>query len=84
MPIDGPTLLITVTLPAGATLASARRRLGLTAAEVDADYGLVPIDPARGTYALLVTEAAAERIRGTPGAGGPYANPRIEPYGPPE
>jgi hypothetical protein len=82
---DDPTVLVTVTLPPGpATLAAALGRLGLSAGEVDEGYGLVPIDPDHGEYALLVTAAAAARVTGRPGVGGPYANPPIEPFGPPE
>ncbi|NNN34480.1 hypothetical protein HLK59_29785 [Streptomyces sp. S3(2020)] len=81
-----PTVLITVTLPPGASLEDAQRRLGLADDEVDTAYGLVPVDPAHGTCALLVTEEAASRIQGTAGAKGsyrgPYANPKIEPFGP--
>ncbi|MEV6836561.1 hypothetical protein AB0N17_18940 [Streptomyces sp. NPDC051133] len=80
---QGPTVLVTVTLPAGATLDDALRRYGLTPAEADEAYGLVSVDPAQGLYALLVTEEAAARITGSPGVSGPYANPSIEPYGPP-
>ncbi|MFI9803596.1 hypothetical protein ACIHEJ_04345 [Streptomyces sp. NPDC052301] len=80
---QGPTVLVTVTLPAGATLTDALRRYGLTSDEVDEAYGLVPVDPAQGLYALLVSEEAAARITGGPGVSGPYANPPIEPYGPP-
>ncbi|MDN3021883.1 hypothetical protein [Streptomyces sp. S.PB5] len=86
MAAQGPTVLITVTLPSGATLEDARRRLGLADDEVDTAYGLVPVDPAHGTYALLVTEEAGARIQGTPETEGsyrgPFANPRIEPFGP--
>lgn len=83
---QGPTVLITVTLPPGATLEDAQRRLGLAEDEVDTAYGLVPVDPAHGTYVLLVTEGAGARIQGTSEARGsykgPYANPKIEPFGP--
>ncbi|MEU3776958.1 hypothetical protein AB0F11_27910 [Streptomyces sp. NPDC032472] len=79
---DTPTSLITVELPPGATLDDAVQKLGLTPEEVDTAYGL--IDLHNGTYALLVTETAAERVTGIPGTKGPYANPRIEPFGPPE
>ncbi|PWI14372.1 hypothetical protein DI272_09505 [Streptomyces sp. Act143] len=83
---ERPTVLITVTLPPGAALADARRRLGLADDEVDTAYGLVPVDPAHGTYALLVTEEAAARLPGAPEAKGayqgPFANPKIEPFGP--
>ncbi|MBP2704132.1 hypothetical protein JOL79_09950 [Microbispora sp. RL4-1S] len=120
-------VLITVRLPPGATLDSALRELGLDTDEVDVEYGLVPVDPVRGLYAMRVTESAGHRIAeariagaraaaepvkppgssgrpspsgpsGPPGAatdtadtaddgtgqvGGPYADPPIEPYGPP-
>ncbi|MEV7806744.1 hypothetical protein AB0O28_27730 [Microbispora sp. NPDC088329] len=91
-------VLITVRLPAPATLEEAMRRLDLTADEVDTAYGLVPVDPARNLYVLRVTEDAGRRV-GDPGAGaadggdsgdgrgradgGPYSDPPIEPYGPP-
>lgn len=79
-------LLITVRLPRGATLATATRRLGLSNDDVDTGFGLVPIDPAKGLYGLRVTDEAARRI--DPSAvseadEGVYADPHIEPYGPP-
>jgi hypothetical protein len=83
MVAQSPTVLITVTLPPRATLQDARRRLGLSADEIDTGYGLVPVDPDHGTYVLLVTDAAAARIKGLPGTSGPYENPVIEPFGPP-
>jgi len=74
-------LLITVRLPPNATLAQAIRHLGLPEEEVDTGYGLVLIDPEQSLYGLRVTEAAAGLV--DPAAGeGPYADPRIEPYGP--
>ncbi|WP_196943319.1 hypothetical protein [Streptomyces sclerotialus] len=69
-------------LPPHTTLHGAQQRFGLADAEVDRQYGLVSVDPSQQLYALLVTEEAAERIRGMPGFHGPYANPRIEPFGP--
>ncbi|WP_371497260.1 hypothetical protein OG871_14920 [Kitasatospora sp. NBC_00374] len=82
MAADRPSTLITVALPPGATLDDAVRKLGLARDAVDAEYGLVDLH--NGSYALLVTEAAAGRVRGVPGVKGPYANPRIEPFGPPQ
>jgi hypothetical protein len=83
---ESPTVLITVTLPPRSTIEDAQRRLGLADDEVDTAYGLVPVDPAHGTYALLVTEAAGARLQGAPEARGsyqgPFANPKIEPFGP--
>lgn len=84
-------MLITVRLPHGADLESARRKLGLAEDEVDAGYGLIPVDPANDLYAMRVTEAAGLRVSGShPEASGPYADPpiapmdRIKPYGRPE
>ncbi|MFF5206113.1 hypothetical protein [Streptosporangium sp. NPDC000396] len=76
-------VLVTVRLPPKATLAQAMRRLKLSEEEVDTGYGLVLIDPGQGLYGLRVTEAAARRIDPAVG-GGPYSDPRIEPYGPPQ
>ncbi|MFF3437496.1 hypothetical protein [Streptosporangium sp. NPDC002721] len=75
-------LLITVRLPPDATLAQAMRRLELPEEDVDTDYGLVLIDPDQGLYGLRVSETAARRV--APAGEGPYSDPRIEPYGPPE
>lgn len=75
-------VLVTVQLPSPATLTQAMRRLGLSDEEVDIGYGLVLIDPDQDLYALRVTQTAAGRIDPAAG-GGHYADPRIEPYGPP-
>jgi hypothetical protein len=74
-------VLVTVQLPPEATLQEAMQQLGLTEDEVDTAYGLVPLDPEQGLYALRVTEDAGHRV--TPAAGGPFSDPPIEPYGPP-
>ncbi|RJL31612.1 hypothetical protein [Bailinhaonella thermotolerans] len=84
MSADEPTVLITVRLPRGARLRDAMDRLELDRDEVDVEYGLVPVDPDDGLYALRVTRAAAVRAGQRPDAEGPFADPRIEPFGPPE
>lgn len=85
MPLPDPTVMVTVELPPeGATLAAARELLGLAEDEVDEDFGLVSLDPERGTYAVLVRAEAGSRAAARPGAKGPYENPRIRPFGPPE
>ncbi|WP_405150723.1 hypothetical protein OG589_18560 [Sphaerisporangium sp. NBC_01403] len=73
-------VLVTVQLPRDATLEQAMRQLGLSEDEVDTAYGLVPLVPEQGLYAVRVTEAAGDRV--TPAAGGPFSDPPIEPYGP--
>ncbi len=85
MPLPGPTVMVTVELPPErATLAAAREQLGLAEDEVDEDFGLVPLDPDRGTYAVLVRAEAGSRAAARPGAKGPYENPTIGPLGPPQ
>ncbi|MDH2429516.1 hypothetical protein [Sphaerisporangium sp. TRM90804] len=74
-------VLITVRLPVEATMQDALRTLGLHEDDVDTAYGLVPLDPGQGLYALRVTETAAGRL--PPEADGPFSDPPIEPYGPP-
>jgi hypothetical protein len=44
---------------------------------------VVNIDPNEDLFTVLVDEQTAERAEGK-AAGGPYANPPIEPFGPPE
>ena len=74
--------MMTVRLPRGATLATATEKLGLSEKDVDTGYGLVLIDPASGLYGLRVTDEAARKV--SPGDDeGVYADPRIEPFGPP-
>jgi hypothetical protein len=78
-------LMLTLKLDAGrATLEDARQRLGLDEGEVDDDFGVVNIDPEQDLYAILVDEQTAERVSGQPDVKGPFANPPIEPFGPPK
>jgi hypothetical protein len=77
--------MITVTRdPTGASLEAVKEDLGLSDEDVDADFGLVEIDPDAHRYAILVEEAAVGRVSETPGVEGPFANPPIEPFGPPQ
>jgi hypothetical protein len=78
-------VMVTLRLaPEQATLAEVRRLLGLGPEEVDAGFGVVNISPAEHRYTILVDEAAAARIADAPLVEGVFANPRIEPFGPPE
>jgi hypothetical protein len=72
-------LMVTVRLPPGATLEDAMERLGLAEHEVDLDYGLILVDPGPSLYAMRVSEEAARRVDQP---AGPYADPKIEPFGP--
>ena len=70
--------------PAEASAEHVRRKLKLDDAALDPDFGVVEIDPAGHKYAVLVDEDVAENIQGTADVKGPFSNPRIEPFGPPE
>ena len=67
------------------SIAAAAEQLGVSAEDVDAGYGVVPVDPENDLYAVMVradrlppADPAAERYRG------PFSNPKIEPLRPPE
>jgi hypothetical protein len=78
-------VMVTLRLdPEQATLEEVRRLLGLTEAEVDPAFGVVNISPAEHLYTILVDQAAASRVEGAEQVEGVYANPRIEPFGPPQ
>jgi len=63
------------------SIAAAAKQLGVAPADVDESYGVVPVDPVQGLYAVMVR---ADRIRTGDSSApyrGPYANPKIEPLG---
>jgi len=67
------------------TVDEVMEELGLTQEEIDREYGVQMIDPVAGDYVILVEEEAAKRVSSAHAdVSGPYANPRIEPFGPPE
>ncbi len=78
------TALMTVTGKRGPpSLSEAARQLGLSVADLNAGFGVVPIDP---THELYAVEVEASRIPAPNDAQtpyrGPFANPRIEAVGP--
>jgi hypothetical protein len=77
--------LITVKVaePGTPSLEFLRERLGLTAQQLDASFGVVPVDPEARLFALMVDDQAAVRLGAFPEVSGPFSNPRIEPFGPP-
>lgn len=67
------------------TLEHVREKFGFGGDEVDEDFGVVATDPDEQLYAILVEEAAVDRLRGerteaAKAVEGPFANPRIEPF----
>jgi hypothetical protein len=80
-----PRVMVTLRLdPGQATLPEVRELLGLAPEEVDPAFGLVNISPAEHLSTILVDEPAATRVADAPEVEGVFANPRIEPFGPPE
>jgi len=77
-------VLVTLRLsPHEATTSKVRRKLGLSPTQIDKDFGVVLIRPQDSLYTVLIDrEAAAQLDTFGVGAGGPYANPRIEAFGP--
>jgi hypothetical protein len=72
---------------AAPTVDELKERFGLSDEEIDASFGVVEIDPETYTYTILVEASAVEKVQ--PGGSisnveGPFSNPRIEPFGPPE
>jgi len=63
-----------------------KQQFNLDDDEIDPDFGVVEIDPDANLYTVLVEEQAAAKVQPTREwtTAGPYANPRIAPFGPPE
>ena len=77
-------MLFTLELtPAEASVESVCELLKLAPGELDQDFGVVPIDPEKSLYSILVDENAIGRLEQPPVAvQGPYSNPRIATLGP--
>ena len=74
------------------TLEQIRQAYGLRPDQVDPEYGVVETDSREGLFVVLVDDGAQRQIedklkeRGAAGdpAVGVFANPPVEPFGPPE
>jgi hypothetical protein len=78
--------LMTLQSPTPPSLADVQKEFGLSDDDVDREYGVVEIDPEDHLYSFLVDERKASGLKSV-GEGkmeGPYSNPRIAPFGPPE
>lgn len=73
-------LMTVVGSGAAPSLAEAASQLGLATSDLNEAFGVVPIDPEHGLYAV---EALADRIgpAGEPYRG-PFSSPRIDVFGP--
>lgn len=79
-----PHVLMTVELPGAASIDAAAERLGVAPGDLDRDFGVIAIDPEQHLYSVMVDERASAAAAERPGIAGPFANPKIEPFGPPE
>jgi hypothetical protein len=81
-----PMALMTVEIPGGKPgIARAAEALGVSADAIDRGFGVVSVDPSRHLYAVQVREDALPRRAKKSKSNsfsGPFANPRIEPFGP--
>ena len=57
---------------------------GVQARAIDATFGVRALDLSEGKYAVMVEESALKGAGQRKGVAGPFANPRIEPFGPPK
>jgi hypothetical protein len=65
-------------------LEDAAHALGVPVSSLDAAFGIVPIDPSKNLCAVQVLASAVPKPKEKGGFKGPFANPRIETYGPPK
>jgi hypothetical protein len=77
--------LMTVHGPNGApSLAEAAGELGVSMADMDDKFGVVPIDPENKLYAVQVKGSSIAGGKAESGEEyrGPFSNPKIAPFGP--
>ena len=66
------------------SLASAATQLGAALEDLDAAFGVVPVDPQAGLYAVQArSDRVSAAVRGDRGYQGPYSSPKIVPLAPP-
>lgn len=72
------------------TVDEVRQMFNLESDEIDRQFGVIVTDPSKEIYTVLVGTKARERIQAVLSSRpenpseGLFANPRIEPFGPPE
>jgi hypothetical protein len=68
------------------TLEGIKQLFSLSDDEVDREFGLIEVDPAEHIFTFLVEATSVAKVHPGPGwsVSGPFSNPRIEPFGPPQ
>jgi hypothetical protein len=61
------------------SLAEAAAQLHVPIEQIDAAFGVQPVDPQVGDYTVLLKEQSADW---KPSSNGPFSNPGIGPFGP--
>jgi len=78
--------MMTISAPTAATpsIERAAEMLGVNAEAMDRGFGVVLIDPSKHLYAVQVRASAlpASGTGSADGYSGPFANPRIDTFGP--
>ncbi len=69
--------------PDEADLRGAARKLGVPENEIDAEYGVIPVDPPGDRYTVLLPRELGEAAC-REGKVEIYSNPRIATFGPPQ
>jgi hypothetical protein len=78
-------VMVTVKLdPDHASVEDARDLLGIDDAAIDRDFGVIAVSPEENLYTVLVDAGATEDMQTGEGIAGPFSNPRIETFGPPQ
>ena len=62
------------------SLETAAKKMGVKVSSLDAEYGVLLIDPANETYCVMVEESAMGYKTSDDEVSGPFSNPAIAPF----
>ena len=81
-----PKVMMNVRSMRAPTLAELQQKFGLKDAEIDKDFGVVEIDPDDHLYTIRVDDTAAKKVNSDfeVSTQGPFSDPIISPFGPPQ
>jgi hypothetical protein len=78
-------VMVTLKLdPEDASVDTAREVLGIDDAAIDHDFGVIAVSPDENLYTVLVEAQAADHLATAGDVNGPFSNPPIQPFGPPQ
>lgn len=88
--MTGSRVLITVQMPSGQTrhagIAEVAAVLGIAPEVLDRNFGAIAIDPSANLYSVMIGQDALRELSedAKRHVEGPYANPKITPFGRPD